>query len=184
MPSQECPPGHHKRHSYTSKRGKHVASRCIPSRSRSRKQNHTRKACPPGKILRAPYVRKFASSVRAAGYNRTTKTGKVVHVNPTKKSPILVRASCITDRGKKGKGEDKIGPLRKGELAKFGYSTRIERKKRHSALMRAIGKYGALSVFRKLDAVAKLSANTEPDISKIFSDDRDWVHRKFAIGKA
>ena len=38
---------------------------------------------------------------------------------------------------------------------------------------------GALSTYRKLDAVAKLSMRIAPDSSRIFAADRDWVEQKF-----
>jgi hypothetical protein len=46
-------------------------------------------------------------------------------------------------------------------------------------LEKAVKQYGALSVFRKLDAVAKLSVRVAPDASKIFAKDRNWIHDNF-----
>ena len=46
---------------------------------------------------------------------------------------------------------------------------------------KAIKRYGALSVYRKLDAVAKLSLRTAPDASGIFVKDRDWVRQNFEL---
>ena len=195
-----CAPGYHKRRSYTSRRGHRVSARCVRSTSpykessadfkrkitqrAKRRMNRyvgTKKACPSGKILRAAYVRRYATFVRQKGYTRKTKAGKVIRVIPKKTSPVLVAASCIKDRGKKGKNTQKIGPLRKGELSKFGYSTKKSRAERHTALRKAIKQFGSNNVFRKLDAVAKLSVRTAPDKSRIFSEDRNWVRRQFGI---
>ena len=202
-PNGSCPSAsYHKRKSYTSKRGHRVHARCIrsttpykqssaaPRAKRSVTQRQTRrlksvlgetKVCPPGKILRAPYVRRFRSSVKAKGYNRKTKSGKIVHVVPTKASAILVPAVCIKDLGKKGKGTQKIGPLREGLLKKYGYRAALTRYERHAALGRAVKALGSNNVFHKLDAVAKLSLRTHPDSSKIFAEDRDWVRKEFGI---
>jgi len=200
-PNGSCPSAsYHKRKSYTSKRGHRVPARCIRSTTpykqssaefkRSVTQRQTRrlksvlgetKVCPPGQILRAPYVRRFRSSVKAKGYDRKTKSGKIVHVVPTKASAILVPAACIKDLGKKGKGTQKIGPLREGLLKKYGYRAALTRYERHAALGRAVKVLGSNNVFHKLDAVAKLSLRTHPDSARIFSEDRDWVRKEFGI---
>lgn len=151
------------------------------STRRHRRYTGTLKSCSPGKILRVPYIRRFATAVRQKGYTRKTKTGKVIYVKPTKKSAILIPAACINDKGKKGKGTQRIGPLRKGELAKYGYSASKSDSERHRALRHAIGRLGSSNVYHKLDAVAKLSVRTAPDKSKIFAEDRDWVKRLFGI---
>ena len=95
-----------------------------------------------------------------------------------------MKASCIKDRGLKGKGPQAIGPLRKGELRKHGYIYRKSANERHSALRRAVKEYGALGVYRKLNAVAKLSSRTEPNISKVFKADRNWVKEEMGPLKA
>jgi hypothetical protein len=104
-----------------------------------------------------------------------------------KKNSIHVPATCIKDRGLPGKGprqgQGSFSKLRKGELLKFGYSYRLSDSIRRGALKRAIEHYGALGVFRKLDAVAKLSARTAPDASHIFAIDRDWVRRNYPLKK-
>lgn len=195
-----CPSGFHKRKSFTSRRGHHVSARCVRSttpykessvefkRRMTRKQPRrlasylgTRKVCPPGKILRSPYVRRFGKTVRTKGYDRKLKSGKVIHIVPKKASTILVPASCVKDKGKKGKGTQRIGPLRRGELKKYGYSASKTREERQRALRRAIGVFGANNVYHKLDAVAKLTVRSSPKSSRIFSEDRDWVKRHYSI---
>lgn len=171
--SRACPPGFHKRRSYVSRSGRHVKSSCVTQKKK--------KTCGPGEIRRAPYTRKYGNTVRAKGYIRKTKSGKVIRIMPKQVKTIRVAATCIKDLGKKGKGTQKIGPLRKGELAKYGYSTRIPRDQRRSALRRAIAKLGSNNVFHKLDAVAKLSVRTDPKRSRTFVADRDWVRNQFGI---
>jgi hypothetical protein len=133
--------------------------------------------CPPGYILRKGYTRKFSKNVKSNGYTVRRK-GTIYTVRP-KAHEISVAASCIKDRGLPGKGPNSIGKLRKGELIKYGYQYRLSDANRRKALQKAIKQYGVLSVYRKLDAVAKLSVRTAPDASKIFSKDRNWIHDNF-----
>ena len=138
--------------------------------------------CPKGFILRSGYTRKFRPSVKASGFTVRRK-GKVYTVRP-KANTIKVAASCIKNRGLSGKGPKNgkgIGKLRKGELIKYGYQYRLSDSLRQAALKRAIKQYGALSVYRKLDAVAKLSVKTAPDASNIFVRDRNWIRENFEL---
>jgi hypothetical protein len=145
------------------------------SRMATRKNN----GCPKGYIMRRGYTRKFRPSVKTTGFTVRRK-GTVYTVRP-KANTVRVPPACIKDRGLPGKGLDGIGKLRKGELIKYGYQYRLSDSLRQSALKKAIKRYGALSVYRKLDAVAKLSLRTAPDASGIFVKDRDWVRQNFEL---
>jgi hypothetical protein len=141
-----------------------------------------RNGCPKGYILRRGYTRKFRPSVKASGFTVRRK-GTVYTVRP-KANTIRVPPSCIQNRGLPGKGPvegEGFGKLRKGELIKYGYQYRLSDSLRQSALKKAIKRYGPLSVYRKLDAVAKLSLRTAPDANKIFVRDRDWVQGNFEL---
>ena len=107
------------------------------------------------------------------GYTRKTKGGKEIKIFP-KKNSVYVPSSCI-----KPPIASTIGPLKKGELKKFGYSYKLPDSARRKALARAVAEKGALTTFRKLDAVAKLSKRVAPTASKIFTEDRDWVKRTY-----
>ena len=138
--------------------------------------------CPKGFILRSGYTRKFRPSVKASGFTVRRK-GKVYTVRP-KANTIKVAASCIKNRGLSGKGPKNgkgIGKLRKGELIKYGYQYRLSDSLRQTALKKAVKHYGALSVYRKLDAVANLSVRTAPDASNIFVRDRNWIRENFEL---
>ena len=128
--------------------------------------------CPPGTIRRAAYVRHLSSR----GHTIRRK-GKLTVTHP-KVRATRVRAACIRERGKGRTARNKIGPLKKGELIKYGYSYRLSDKLRHEALKRAVKAYGALETYHKLDAVAKLSKRVAPDASAIFALDRDWVRER------
>ena len=138
--------------------------------------------CPKGYIKRRVYTRKFISSVKTTGFTVRRK-GTVYTVRP-KLNTVRVPPACIKNRGLPGKGVKEgegIGKLRKGELIKYGYQYRLSDSLRQAALKKAIKRYGALSVYRKLDAVAKLSLRTAPDASGIFVKDRDWVRQNFEM---
>jgi len=197
METSKCPPGFIRRRGYTRKNtGTHVKSTCIrttskyssPAKNTSRRQKNrlgsllgTKKVCPPGEVARKAYVRRITERVRKEGYTRTTKTGKSIKVFP-KAKPVFVKAACIKDLGKPGKlpeGAPRIGPLRKGELKRFGYLYKLPDVQRQAALKSAINELGALDIYRKLDAVAKLSTSSAPAASVIFAKDRDWVRKTY-----
>lgn len=145
-------------------------------------QTQKNSGCPQGYIMRRGYTRKFKPSVKTSGFTVRRK-GTVYTVRP-KANTIRVPAACIKNRGLPGKGPregEGIGKLRKGELIKYGYQYRLSDALRQKALKKAIKRYGPLSVYRKLDAVAKLSLRTAPDASSIFSRDRNWVKSNFEL---
>jgi hypothetical protein len=194
-----CPTGYHKKISYTSKQ-----SRCVKDYSsrRTRKQNsyHALKntsenehkfrtaklKCPPGKIPRHGYVRRFGSNVMRRGYTVKKASGKQYHIIPDKKT-VYVKPACVKDKDYRninafGPG-NRIGPLRKGELKKHGYVYLDNREERHNALKNAIKDYGPLGVFRKLDIVSKLSKYSAPEASRVFKEDRDWLKSHYELYK-
>ena len=202
-----CPPHYHKRSSYTSKRGHRVPPRCVRSTTvyRESRKNFTRRvlgkqrerlrsihrsatqklACPKGKIERHGYVRKFAPEVLRNGYTVHRATGKDYRVYP-KRSSVFVKPGCVKDRGLPGHGPTSgspgtVGPLRKGELKKHGYVYIKPEHERHEALNKAVKEFGALGVFHKLDAIAKLSLRTAPEASKVFKNDRAWLTEHYKL---
>lgn len=109
-------------------------------------------------------------------------SGKIHRVAYTKKNGVHVRGSCIKDVGNPGKGlpsgEKGIGKLKKGELGRYGYTTTAKASVRHRALNKATRKYGALSVYRKLNALAVYTKNTSPRSSKTAKADRNYIGKK------
>ena len=81
-------------------------------------------------------------------------------------------------RNKSRKCVQGIGKLKKGELGKYGYSTKVNATRRHRALNKATRKYGALSVYRKLNALAVYTKNTSPKTSKTVKADRNYIGKK------
>ena len=98
-----------------------------------------------------------------------------------------VPAACVTDMGAPGKGIPSgapgIGPLRKGNLKRFGYTnvTTMSVARRHLALAAAVKAYGALTIWRKLNAVYIYTRRTSPQSSAVFKADRDWIKSHFGI---
>jgi hypothetical protein len=136
----------------------------------------TRKECPPGMALRRGYLRKYSTPVRKTGITVHRK-GRTYKVFPSSKS-AYVKGRCVKSlRKATTRGPARFGPLRKGELKKLGYSSRLSDNLRHTALRKAVVAYGALGVYRKLDAVAKLSAHTIPTASAVYVADREWIRK-------
>ena len=72
-----------------------------------------------------------------------------------------------------------IGELDKGDLSKRGYSVKKGKTARHRALKKVVKAEGALSTFRKLNAVATYTKNSAKSKSKTFKRDRNWVKKTF-----
>ena len=160
-----------KRSSTTRRKQRSLAKKIPSIRSLSRKN------CPPGMIPRKAYVRRYSTAVRMKGFTVKKSTGKEYRVLPGAKN-MVVESRCIKDVGLPGKGPKLFGPLKKGELAKHGYSFRKSESVRRSALKKAIEEYGSTGVFRKLNAVAKLTKRASPKAANVFSKDREWVRNK------
>ena len=133
--------------------------------------------CPKGYVMRKGYTRKFRQSLTKHGFTVRRK-GKLFTVHPTEHS-VHVGEKCIRERVHRG--ANGMGKLRKGDLIKYGYQYRLSDRLREKALKNAVKAYGALSVYRKLDAVAKLSIHSAPDASKIFAKDREWIKANFDL---
>jgi len=144
----------------------------------------TRKNCPPGMIPRKGYTRKYSTAVRTQGFEVRKKNGKEYRIYPKNKN-MMVESRCIREKGApKVKPTGLFGPLKQGELAKYGYSFRRTEAERHAALKKAVEAYGATGVFRKLDAVMKLTKKTAPKASSAFRKDQAWIHKSFMNVKA
>lgn len=71
-------------------------------------------------------------------------------------------------------------PLRKGSpLRQCGYGVHKSAHARQLALRKATMKYGKLSVFRKLNALAILSKRTNASNSRIYLKDREYIKKRY-----
>lgn len=71
-----------------------------------------------------------------------------------------------------------FGKMRKGELTKYGYHAKNSARGRRSALGKALKRYPAMSVMRKLNALYVLSKNKAPSRARAFKADSNWVRRQ------
>ena len=126
--------------------------------------NRCVKNCPKGYIIRNSYTR--------------TLKGK--------KTNVL--AKCIKSRGLPGKTSDRykgvnkgIGPLKKGELSKYGYTQvkKLSKIKRHRYLNNAVKEYGSPKILKKLGAVKTYQKNKNPEVSRILYDNMKWIRKKY-----
>lgn len=199
-----CPSGFHKRTGYTRRTGTYVPAACVRSTTTYKESSRefkgrvakTQKAfrkshgltakrtikCPAGMVPRANYARHFTTAVREQGYIVRRKSGKSYRVYPKKMNYTHIKQACIKDKGLPGSPApgERFTPLRKGELKKHGYVYREKEPVRRAALKKAVAEFGALGVYRKLNAVAKLAKRTAPNASRIFKSDRNWVHKTFS----
>lgn len=106
------------------------------------------------------------------------KKGQIKRVAYTKKSGVRVKAICIEDKGKPGKGT-KIFTLTSNVLAPYGYEhvKDLTKEKRHTALNKAIKDMKPLSVFRRLIALSTLN-KSDDSLYKLFREDADYVKSK------
>jgi hypothetical protein len=109
--------------------------------------------------------------IRIGRHVRTLKNGR----------RIAVKGHCVPSKPGLKPGQPGIGPLQKHDLDKYGYKNvkSMPVAKRHAALDKAVTAYGALTVFRKLNAVAIYSRRTAPVSSRIFLQDRNYVRSKY-----
>ncbi len=140
-----------------------VATRRHIRKSKTQLQRRTRR-CGKGQIRRNAFV-------------RITKRGK----------RSFVQAACIRNVGRPGKGlrmgGPGIGPLRSGDLSRFGYArvSTLSVAARRAALKHAVATYGSLTTWRKLNAVYVYTRVTSPSISQIFKHDMNWIKATYGL---
>lgn len=117
------------------------------------------RTCKKGFHLRKTHTRK--------AYTRKTR----VRVGSVKVKP----STCV--RGYTGPGKG-IGLLKKGALSRYGYGTSNTERSRHLALNAAVKHDGALTVYRRLNALSVYTKRTAPATSKVARKDRGYVGEK------
>jgi hypothetical protein len=143
----------------------------------------TRKTCPPGTTYRSGFARKYATRVRREGYV-VRRGSRRVRIYP-KSRTTYIKSKCVKDpNARPGTRSISKYPLKKKELTRFGYHAHIPKTERRAALIKAAQVYGALPLYHKLDAVAKLSERRAPEAAAVFSRDRDWIRRTYLHGSA
>jgi len=170
------------RAAYTKKSGTRVLAKCIPRVS----PYPERYADFQKRVLRRMTVRLRGYSKGHRKNNRSCVKGltrrKAYVPYRSGKKGKLVKAACITKRGLSTSGK-KIGPIRKGELRKYGYTdvNSLAVKERRDALKRAVSVLGSLSVWKKLNVIYVYNKFKNPDLAAVFISDRDWVKATYGI---
>lgn len=70
-----------------------------------------------------------------------------------------------------------LPPLKRGELGKLGYKVLIAEGERRIALERAIEEYGYASLVRKLNALAVLNKNRNPEVARRVKRDMAFLKK-------
>lgn len=125
-----------------------------------------------------------AASLLKGGYPACPK-GKIRRIAYTRKNGTKVRSKCIKDRGAVGRWQTikrmaGIGPLKTGHLKRVGYDATAAAETRHTALDKAVSRYGRNSTIRKLNAIATYTKRTVPSRAKTYRTDMHYVQKKFA----
>lgn len=82
---------------------------------------------------------------------------------------------------RKYKSSIDVYSLKRHSLTKYGYSSKNSTNDRHSALSKAVKKYGPEVVWKKLNLISILNKNRSPQTSIIFNKDKNWIKLKFII---
>jgi hypothetical protein len=94
---------------------------------------------------------------------------------------MRIPARRIRDVGAPGKWSAKHGPgigeLTPGGL--MGYSPSQSKTSRHTRLRKVVKRKGALSTFRKLNALATYTKRTAKSKSRTAKADRNWVKKTY-----
>lgn len=124
--------------------------------------------CPKGTIKRSPYT-----AVRRK------------HKKSPKPTVYHVKATCVKDVGKPGKGKRVIPPLKSGRMSKFGYHgvKHLTVAQRHAALDAAKDAVGAATAVEMVNALYVLNKNMRPKLAAIYEADRDYLHQFTAAGQ-
>ena len=100
-----------------------------------------------------------------------------VKATPFRKGYVAERP----DLGRPDIGPKLIPIVDKGSLTRYGYSIKKAAAERVKALDKAVKKYGALSVWRKLEAQVRLRKRTQPKARGIFQSDADYIKVNYKL---
>ena len=66
-----------------------------------------------------------------------------------------------------------------GALTEYGYNVKESEEARYEALHKAVDAYGAGEVVKRLNALANVTENSQPENSKVYRADENWVRQNF-----
>ena len=176
-----------------------------PTRSKTKRVGRPRKitsSTRPGKSTSSSHTKRAANprrstakvATRRVGRPRKTTSTYIKRTTSPKRSTAKVatrrvgrpRKTTTTKRETKSsttpRVKGKIVLRKRGSLKKYGYSTKIDTSERHKALRKAIkdGK-NAVTVRKRLIAVANLQINTNPKVSAILRDDANFINEHYIV---
>lgn len=105
--------------------------------------------------------------IRRSAYSFRRITGKTVHV----------KSHMIQNRGLSGKGPYVLPKLKPGKLQ--GYKVASPTYARHKSLMIASGHDSPLTVFRRLQVLARYLKRTSPHAKRTVLKNAAWMRKKF-----
>jgi hypothetical protein len=184
MASHKCPSGKTYRKTYTRK-GRRITGRCI--RKTTTAKVTSRMVAAATRKRMGIRMRGFRKSKRGVRRCPTGKILRAAYVRVTRGKRVPVPASCIPDVGAPGKGlrssKPGIGTLKRGNLVRFGYEkiATLDAGARHAALRKAVGAYGSLTVWRKLNALSVYTRRSSPATSRAAKADMDWVRTTWGL---
>lgn len=73
--------------------------------------------------------------------------------------------------------------LKPGGLSRFGYHTDKTERARHNALLRAAREEGFAPIIQRLNLTATFTKNSQPENSRIFRKDQEWLSDYYAAVK-
>ena len=170
----------------TRKSAKKVKTRAIRSRTKSRlsRKNASSamralRATQVFSELRTPFGTPLASAYFPGSekprYTKTKSGYKITRPRVSMKGGFTQKqVSLYRKTGSVG-----IGALRKNKLGQFGYHTTSTQPMRHKSLDKAVKKFGDLSVYRSLNAIAVYNKNTHPETADVARSDRDYIKAKY-----
>lgn len=97
---------------------------------------------------------------------------------------VLVSSTCISDKGKPGKGPKliTIPEYDVGLLSKYGYSLAESYERRIASLKKAIKSNSELKILRHINALRTLLKSSPKMFSKL-DKDMKWIQKDYAIKK-
>ena len=121
---------------------------------------------------------------RGYSFRRTPRTIRVP-ASPTHKAYIRhisgkmvrVKSHRIPNRGLPGKGPYVLPPLTPGKL--YGYTVSAPQSSRYASLKNAMRHNSPISVFRRLQVLARYLKRTSPSAQRVILRNSAWVRTKF-----
>lgn len=124
--------------------------------------------CPPGTVLRSGFTRKGTN-------RRSFRRSSGAFVGPSRVKSSITRPVCVKNINRVKK--KRLFVLEKDALKKYGYYdiNNLTLSQRRRAIKRALADIEPLPLFRRLNALRVLQKNTNPNLSKKFQEDAEWL---------